>query len=385
MLPAHERLDAVEERLAGLVWAFTMYQTYGRTETVAFQREIVRFNDAPSMRRSRDLRHEYRDLVKAILDEGMSTGVFHDGNSSILALQIAKAMGATVAITSSSDEKLARARELGAHITVNYNDDPEWGRTIKKQTGGADIVLESAGAQTLPQSLRAVKPGGVISLIGVVAGDKGDAGPVEATGRLVHDQDLRPADSGDADKDAAGHAAGQMVRVEITGFRCQAKARKRRGSGRLAGHPRQAGTARRPAELVVDPGGGVEARQGLRRKGDAPSADGAQASVGHRLAVQEQRPAALRASGQHADEGRGDQRLADAGLSRQRQDPTRVDGKRDAGYEAAPVHVDRQILRLYHRAASGKGVSRRRRWVPILSTSSTVATSTRPGNRPSHQ
>lgn len=82
------RLDAVEERLAGLVWAFTMYQTYGRTETVAFQREIVRFNDAPSMRRSRDLRHEYRDLVKAILDEGMSTGVFHDGNSSILALQI---------------------------------------------------------------------------------------------------------------------------------------------------------------------------------------------------------------------------------------------------------------------------------------------------------
>ena len=108
------------------------------------------------------------------LKPGQTVALLGTGGVSILALQIAKAMGARVAITSSSDEKLARARELGADITVNYNDDPEWGRTIKKQTGGADIVLESAGAQTLPQSLRAVKPGGVISLIGVVAGDKGE-------------------------------------------------------------------------------------------------------------------------------------------------------------------------------------------------------------------
>ena len=108
------------------------------------------------------------------LKPGQTVVLLGTGGVSILALQIAKAMGARVAITSSSDEKLARARELGADITVNYNDDPEWGRTIKKQTGGADIVLESAGAQTLPQSLRAVKPGGVISLIGVVAGDKGE-------------------------------------------------------------------------------------------------------------------------------------------------------------------------------------------------------------------
>lgn len=108
------------------------------------------------------------------LKPGQTVALLGTGGVSILALQIAKAMGARVAITSSSDEKLARARELGADITVNYNDDPEWGRTIKKQTGGADIVLESAGAQTLPQSLRAVKPGGVISLIGVVAGGNGE-------------------------------------------------------------------------------------------------------------------------------------------------------------------------------------------------------------------
>lgn len=108
------------------------------------------------------------------LKPGQTVALLGTGGVSILALQIAKAMGATVAITSSSDEKLARARELGADITVNYNDDPEWGRTIKKQSGGADIVLESAGAQTLPQSLRAVKPGGVISLIGVVAGGNGE-------------------------------------------------------------------------------------------------------------------------------------------------------------------------------------------------------------------
>lgn len=104
------------------------------------------------------------------LRPGQTVALLGTGGVSILALQIAKAMGARVAITSSSDEKLARARELGADVTVNYTDDPEWGSALQKETGGVDIVLESAGAQTLPQSLRAVKPGGTIALIGVLAG-----------------------------------------------------------------------------------------------------------------------------------------------------------------------------------------------------------------------
>lgn len=113
-------------------------------------------------------------VVEGGLRPGQSVALLGTGGVSILALQIAKAMGATVAITSSSEEKLARARELGADVTVNYEDDPEWGRTIRQQTGGVDIVLESAGAATLPQSLRAVRPGGTIGLIGVVAGGQGE-------------------------------------------------------------------------------------------------------------------------------------------------------------------------------------------------------------------
>lgn len=104
------------------------------------------------------------------LRPGQTVALLGTGGVSMLALQIAHAMGAQVAITSSSDEKLARARELGADVTVNYRDDPEWGRTLRERTGGADIVLESAGAQTLPESLRAVRSGGTIGLIGVLAG-----------------------------------------------------------------------------------------------------------------------------------------------------------------------------------------------------------------------
>ncbi|GAA1480181.1 fatty acid metabolism transcriptional regulator FadR [Gordonia sinesedis] len=81
-------LATPEQRLAGLIWTFAMYQTYGRTETVAFQREIVRFSGSPSMRHSRALRDEYRDLVKSILRQGIDDGAFHPGNVSIWALQI---------------------------------------------------------------------------------------------------------------------------------------------------------------------------------------------------------------------------------------------------------------------------------------------------------
>ena len=82
------RLSSPAERMAGLVWAFSLYQTYGRTETVAFQREIVRFIDAPSMQRSRELRRQYRELIRSILRDGMARGVFRDGDVSIRALQI---------------------------------------------------------------------------------------------------------------------------------------------------------------------------------------------------------------------------------------------------------------------------------------------------------
>jgi len=95
------------------------------------------------------------------------------GGVSIFALQFAKLIGARAILTSSADEKLARARELGADETINYRQTPEWGARVKELTGGAgaDLVVEVGGAGTLEQSLRAVRMGGTIALIGVLAGN----------------------------------------------------------------------------------------------------------------------------------------------------------------------------------------------------------------------
>lgn len=92
------------------------------------------------------------------------------GGVAIFALQIAKAAGARVAITSSSDEKLARARDLGADVTVNYRTTPEWGAAVFEQTGGADIVVETGGFSTLPQSIAAAAANGRIAIIGALGG-----------------------------------------------------------------------------------------------------------------------------------------------------------------------------------------------------------------------
>lgn len=94
------------------------------------------------------------------------------GGVSIFALQIAKAAGARVIITSSSDEKLQRARELGADETVNYVTTPDWDAEVWRLTGkqGADRVIEVGGPGTIGRSMNAVANGGVVSLIGVLTG-----------------------------------------------------------------------------------------------------------------------------------------------------------------------------------------------------------------------
>ena len=94
------------------------------------------------------------------------------GGVSIVALQLAKAAGAKIIITSSSDEKLERARKIGADELINYNVDKDWGRTAAKLSGndGVDHVVEVGGAGTLAQSIRACRFGGKIELIGILAG-----------------------------------------------------------------------------------------------------------------------------------------------------------------------------------------------------------------------
>lgn len=94
------------------------------------------------------------------------------GGVSLFALQFAKLAGANVIITSSSDEKLIRAKELGADEIINYRDHEDWDSIVLEMTDkrGVDHVIEIGGAGTLQRSMRAAKIGGHIAVIGVVAG-----------------------------------------------------------------------------------------------------------------------------------------------------------------------------------------------------------------------
>lgn len=98
------------------------------------------------------------------------------GGVALFALQFAKLAGAEVIMTSSSDEKLARVKAMGADHLINYKADPQWGRTARALTGGAglDHIVELGGAGTLLQSIRAIRPGGFIAMIGVLSGPSND-------------------------------------------------------------------------------------------------------------------------------------------------------------------------------------------------------------------
>lgn len=98
------------------------------------------------------------------------------GGVSILGLQIAAALGARPVITSSSDEKLARARALGAVATVNYATTPDWEKAVRTATGGAGVhqALEVGGKDTLPKTLASLAMGGHVALIGGLTSFGGD-------------------------------------------------------------------------------------------------------------------------------------------------------------------------------------------------------------------
>lgn len=105
------------------------------------------------------------------------------GGVAMAALQIAKANGAFVAITSSSDAKLEQARKLGADYTVNYSTHPDWAAELHRQTGrrGADIVVETGGQNTLAQSIDACAVNARIVIIGVTGSD----GPLPNYGSII--------------------------------------------------------------------------------------------------------------------------------------------------------------------------------------------------------
>jgi NADPH:quinone reductase-like Zn-dependent oxidoreductase len=113
------------------------------------------------------------------LKAGDSVLVLGTGGVSMWALQLARSAGAGVVVTSSSDEKLDRARRMGASGLVNYRRTPEWDEEVRRATEGrgVDCVIEVGGAGTFARSLRSLARGGKIALIGFLAGREGDTSP----------------------------------------------------------------------------------------------------------------------------------------------------------------------------------------------------------------
>lgn len=115
-------------------------------------------------------------MVEARVKPGDTVLVQGSGGVSVFALQFAKSAGCRVIATSSSDAKLARLQQLGADQLINYTEHPAWGDRVLELTDGVgvDVVVEIGGAGTVPQSIRAVRMGGHISLIGVLSGISGE-------------------------------------------------------------------------------------------------------------------------------------------------------------------------------------------------------------------
>lgn len=114
------------------------------------------------------------------------------GGVSIFGLQFAHAAGLRTVITSSSDDKLKRAKDLGADVCVNYRQEPEWSKPVRAATDGvgADVILEVGGGGTIEQSMRAIRVGGHIAIIGVVAGAGNPFNPVGLIGNSAKLQGL---------------------------------------------------------------------------------------------------------------------------------------------------------------------------------------------------
>jgi NADPH:quinone reductase-like Zn-dependent oxidoreductase len=126
-------------------------------------------------------------MVEARIKPGDVVVTQGTGGVSIFALQLAKAAGATVIATSSSDEKLERLRGLGADHLINYKSAPKWGRAAFDLTDGrgVDAVVEIGGPGTINQSIQACGIGGHITLIGVLTGVSGEVSTALAMSKNI--------------------------------------------------------------------------------------------------------------------------------------------------------------------------------------------------------
>lgn len=125
-------------------------------------------------------------VTEGKLKSGESVLTMGTGGVSIFAVQFARMHGARVIATSSSDRKLERVRELGASDVINYKTTPDWHERVLELTGGegVDHVIEVGGPGTLGKSLRAVRTGGRVSLIGILTGG-GEINPMPVLRKAV--------------------------------------------------------------------------------------------------------------------------------------------------------------------------------------------------------
>jgi NADPH:quinone reductase-like Zn-dependent oxidoreductase len=126
-------------------------------------------------------------MSKGNLKAGETVLILGTGGVSIFALQFAKLHGARTIVTSSSDAKLEQAKALGADELINYKNIPDWEKEVYRLTDsiGVDHVVEVGGAGTLEKSIKAVRYGGRISLIGVLTGFAGEINPQPILGKSI--------------------------------------------------------------------------------------------------------------------------------------------------------------------------------------------------------
>lgn len=134
-------------------------------------------------------------LEQAHLTTGQTILLLGTGGVSLFALQLAKARGAQTILLSSSDEKLERAKALGADVGINYAKHPNWAPLVRDATNGrgADAVIETVGASTFQQSVEAAAMHGFVGIVGFMGGREASLSLVSAILKRLHLQGISVA------------------------------------------------------------------------------------------------------------------------------------------------------------------------------------------------
>ncbi|MGN6667560.1 MAG: zinc-dependent alcohol dehydrogenase family protein [Trinickia sp.] len=162
----------------------------------------------------------WRGLRAANVRPGSVVALIGTGGVSVFALQLAKAAGATVIMTSSSDEKLERARALGADHTINYRRTPAWDEAVLDITCGvdADLIVETGGTQTFGRSINAAAVGATVFVIGFVTGATASVDLMAILTKALNGQGTNTGPVSDLRDVARAIAASKIAPVVDTTF-----------------------------------------------------------------------------------------------------------------------------------------------------------------------